>query len=228
MVCIPPEPACTPNITTTTTTTTTRRYHIPTTHSHSHNLHIDTLFHSGHTSYLSGHHHICPTATISSTTFHRLITAAFPRATDFHIKFTAADSNCSYTFYQFDTRADAPDYHHADGMRGVDWGDSGIHIYRCRDALTAELLFKEWLSALYPGWIPRPLAKGSSVGQYALEQEFGLLYWVRHNIFVKLDIDDRDIGAETVHRLARSLDEHFVATAVPIRYGEDDEDGAFG
>ncbi|KAK6511626.1 hypothetical protein TWF481_000535 [Arthrobotrys musiformis] len=178
---------------------------------------IEALFASGRTSWPSGHYRKC-TSNLSGATFRALVSTILSHITDFHIENTAVDNDCVYVYYQFDTR---PTHNGDDGTRGntrgVDWGESGVHIYRCKDTETAEYLFKEWLGALYPGWTPFPVdITHCGVGQYALEQDYGLIYWIRDNIFVKLDIDDGSINCATVHRLARVIDAHLKAGSILI------------
>ncbi|KAK6529505.1 hypothetical protein TWF281_008678 [Arthrobotrys megalospora] len=176
---------------------------------------IDALFSSARTSWPSGHYRRC-TSNLSRGTFFTITSTIIPHITAFHIENTATDDDCVYVYYQFDTRSGASD-DSADNTRGFGWGESGVHVYKCKDTETAERLFKEWLGALYPGWTPFPVdVRECGVGQYALEQDYGLVYWVRNNIFVKLDIDDRNITSDAVHRLALEIDEYLKAGSVLI------------
>ncbi|KAK6335018.1 hypothetical protein TWF718_010460 [Orbilia javanica] len=180
---------------------------------------VDTLFASGRTSWPSGHYRKC-TSDLSEGTFRALIATAISQITDFHIEDTSFDDDFTHVYYQFDTR---PRHDKDDGseVRGVDWGESGVHIYECKDTEMAEVLFKRWLRILFPGWIPFPVnIKECGVGQYALEQNYGLVYWIRDNIFVKIDIDDSDISCKTVYRLARAIDAHLIAGSILIGNNE--------
>ncbi|KAF3920540.1 hypothetical protein ABW20_dc0109302 [Dactylellina cionopaga] len=171
---------------------------------------IEVLFQIGKTSSVSGHYRKC-TSDLSGDTFRGLIATVFSHVIGFHIENTATDDDCTYVYYQFDTRPGDNVCDH--GNRGVDWGES--------DAEIAESLFKEWLGALYPGWVPAPLNQNDiSIGQHALEQDYGLVYWIRDNIFVKLDIDDGKITTNLVHKLAKAIDDHLKAGSVMVSYDE--------
>ncbi|KAK6510644.1 hypothetical protein TWF506_009747 [Arthrobotrys conoides] len=177
---------------------------------------VDVLFSTGRTSWPSGHYRKC-TSDLSGSTLRALIATVILDITDFHIENNAIDNDCVYLYYQFDTRSSQSDGSSGE-VRGLDWGESGVHVYKCKDTETAELIFKEWLGVLYPGWTPCPVdVRECGVGQYALEHDYGLVYWVRDNIFVKLDIDDGDIPRATVYKLARAIDAHLKAGSVMIR-----------
>ncbi|KAF3180711.1 hypothetical protein TWF106_008297 [Orbilia oligospora] len=176
---------------------------------------VDILFSSGRTSWPSGHYRKC-TSDLSQNAVRGVISAVISQITDFSMQNHSTDNDCNYFYYHFDTR---PNSDGVDGndVRGQDWGESGVRICVCKDTETAELIFKEWLEVLYPGWTPFPVdVKECGVGQYALEQDYGLVYWVRYNIFVKLDIDDGAIPRATVYRLARAIDAHLKAGSVMI------------
>ncbi|EPS40654.1 hypothetical protein H072_5432 [Dactylellina haptotyla CBS 200.50] len=183
---------------------------------------VDALFESSRTSWVSGHHRKC-TAELSEDAFVTLI-SPFINTLEFHVESssTHADDLYSYVHYQFETRS--MEVIEDSIARGRDWGPSGLHVYNCKDALNAEYLFKEWIGSVYPGWTPRPLdMKEFSVGQYALEHDYGLVYWIRNNIFVKIDVDDMNISTDTVHRLANSIDDYLVAGSVMIGYEAADQ-----
>ncbi|KAF3188799.1 hypothetical protein TWF225_003183 [Orbilia oligospora] len=176
---------------------------------------IDILFSTGRTSWPSGHYRKC-SSDLSENALRGVISTVISQITDFRTENNAIDNDCNYFYYQFDTRLNH-DGDNSNDVRGLDWGESGVHIYICKDTETAELIFKVWLGVLYPGWTPFPVdVKECGVGQYALEQDYGLVYWVRDNIFVKLDIDDGDIPRATVYRLARAIDAHLKAGSVMV------------
>ncbi|KAF3922685.1 hypothetical protein ABW21_db0203920 [Orbilia brochopaga] len=198
----------------------------------------DALVAHGRNSHLSGHFRECMVG-IGIHQIICLVTLIYPRAARFEIVRRMGDMLANYIMYRFDTRGDAPDddfdfEEHPEflqyiasynrrkpgeaAIRGVDWGPSRIHVFRCHDAAVAEWMFKRWLIALFPFSTPQPVSGRYGIGHSSLQHTLGRVYWIRDNIFMKLDIDDKTKAPRSVKRLAQLIDRFLVTNSKRLLY----------